>query len=145
MTKTIDDLTLDITQEIEIKAAPGDTFRAMLGQLADIRPRPDADSMNMVLEEWPGGRWFRDLGQGQGHLWGFVQVIKPPTLLEIAGPMFMSYAAAGHLQLRLAPIAGGTLVTLRHCAVGMIDEQHRQGVNDGWQKILEQIKQAAEK
>lgn len=67
--------------------------------------------MPMVLEEWPGGRWFRDLGNGQGHLWGFVQVIKPPTLIEIQGPMFMSYAAAGHLQLRLTQIPGGTELT----------------------------------
>jgi hypothetical protein len=144
-TKTIEDLTLDITQEIEIKAAPGDTFRSMIAQLSQMRPNPDADSMNLVLEQWPGGRWFRDLGNSQGHLWGFVQVIKPPTLLEITGPMFMSYPAAGHLQLRLAPIAGGTLITLRHRALGMIDEQHRQGVNDGWKQILEQIKQGAEK
>jgi uncharacterized protein YndB with AHSA1/START domain len=138
-------LTFDVSQEIEIKAAPGDTFRAVLGQLAEMRPNPDADSMHLVLEQWPGGRWFRDLGNGQGHLWGFVQVIKPPTLLEITGPMFMSYPVAGHLALRLTPIAGGTLVTLRHRALGMIDEKHREGVNDGWRKILEQIKQAAEK
>ena len=24
----------------------------------------------MKLEAWPGGRWFRDLGDGNGHLWG---------------------------------------------------------------------------
>jgi hypothetical protein len=144
-TTTIEDLTLDITQEIEIKAAPGDAFRSMLAQLSEMKPNPDADSMHLVLEQWPGGRWFRDLGNSQGHLWGFVQVIKPPTLLEITGPMFMSYPAAGHLQFRLTPIAGGTLVTLRHRALGMIDDQHRQGATDGWRKILEQIKQAAEK
>lgn len=139
------DLTLDITQEIEIKAAPGDTFRSIVAQLSEMRPNPDADSMHLVLEQWPGGRWFRDLGNGQGHLWGFIQVIKPPTLLEITGPMFMSYPAAGHLQLRATPIAGGTLLTLRHRVLGMIDEQHRQGVNDGWKRILEQVKAGAEK
>jgi Activator of Hsp90 ATPase homolog 1-like protein len=142
---TLDDLTLDVSQEIEIKAATGDVFRSMLAELADMRPNPDADSMKLVLEQWPGGRWFRDLGNQQGHLWGFIQVIKPPTLLEIAGPMFMSYPAAGHLQLRLSPIAGGTLVTLRHRALGMIEDQHRQGVSDGWRKILERIKEGAEK
>ncbi len=143
--QAIEDLTFDIAQEIEIKAAPGDTFRSMLAQLEQMRPNPEADSMHLVLEQWPGGRWFRDLGNSQGHLWGFVQVIKPPTLLEITGPMFMSYPAAGHLQFRLAPIAGGTLVTLRHRALGMIDDQHRQGAKDGWKRILEQIKQDAEK
>ena len=41
----------------------------------------------MKIEPWPGGRWYRDLGNNAGHLWGHVQVIKPPTLLEICGPL----------------------------------------------------------
>jgi hypothetical protein len=45
----------------------------------------------MILEQWPGGRWSRDHGNGIGHLWGHVQVIKPPVLLELSGLMFMSY------------------------------------------------------
>jgi len=140
----LDELTLDVSQEIEIKAAPGTVFRSMIAGLSHIMGG-DGIAMDLTLEEWPGGRWFRDLGNGQGHLWGFVQVIKPPTLLEITGPMFMSYPVAGHLALRLTPIAGGTLVALRHRALGMIDDKHREGVNDGWRQILEQIKQAAEK
>jgi activator of Hsp90 ATPase-like protein len=143
---TLDDLTLDVSQEIEVKAATGDVFRAMLSRLADqMAPPQDGKSLQLVLEAWPGGRWFRDLGNQQGHLWGFVQVIKPPTLLEIAGPMMMSYPVSGHVQFRLAQIAGGTLLTMRHRALGMIDEQHRQGVGTGWQKILKHIKEGAEK
>jgi hypothetical protein len=140
------ELTLDVAQEIEIKAAPGDVFRSMLrGISEEMAPQPDGKSLQMVLEEWPGGRWFRDLGNGQGHLWGFVQVIKPPTILEIAGPMMMSYPVAGHLQMRCAQIAGGTLLTLRHRAFGLIDDNHRQGVVAGWQKILDTIQANAEK
>ena len=41
--------------------------------------------MPFKLEAWPGGRWFRDLGNNAGHLWGHVRVIKPPALLEISG------------------------------------------------------------
>ena len=100
--------------------------------------------MPMVLEEWPGGRWFRDLGNGQGHLWGFVQVIKPPTLIEIQGPMFMSYAAAGHIQFRLTPVAGGTELYLRHRVLGMIEEAHRQGVTEGWGQFLADVKRLSE-
>ena len=140
----LDDLTLDLSQELEIKAAPGDVFRSLAGQLAAI-PGGDGKSMQLVLESWPGGRWFRDLGNGQGHLWGFVQVIKPPTLLEITGPIMMSYPVAGHLQIRLAPIAGGTLLTLRHRALGMIDPQHREGLSMGWGKVLQAIKEGTEK
>src|SRR5262249_24326425 len=90
------DLTVVISKEIEIKAAAGTVFRNMIGQLSRIMGG-DGNLMELTLEEWPGGRWFRDLGNGQGHLWGFVRVIKPPTLLEIYGPLMMSYPVAGHL------------------------------------------------
>ena len=65
--------------------------------------------------------------------------MKPPTLLEIHGPMFMSYPVAGHLQIRLAETPGGTRVTLRHRAFGLIEDAHRQGVVEGWRKILSGI------
>jgi hypothetical protein len=51
-----------------------------------------------VIEPWPGGRWYRDLGNETGHLSGHAQVIKPPTLLEFNGPMFMSFPAVNHVQ-----------------------------------------------
>ena len=63
--------------------------------------------MQMILEQWPGGRWFRDRGNGIGHLWGHVQVIKPPVLLELSGPLLMSYPAMNHIEVRLDQIAEG--------------------------------------
>ena len=105
---------------------------------------PDGKPMPLVLEEWPGGRWFRDLGKNQGHLWGLVQVIKPPTLLEIHGPLFMSYAVTGHVQFRISQTADGAELSIRHQAVGMIDGQHREGVTSGWQSMLDRVKSASE-
>jgi uncharacterized protein YndB with AHSA1/START domain len=140
----LDELTFDVSQEVEIKAAPGTVFKNMTTQLAQI-VGGDEKPMNFVLEEWPGGRWFRDLGNGQGHLWGFVQVIKPPTLLEIAGPTMMSYPVSGHVQFRLTPIAGGTLLTFRHRAFGLIVADHRDNVAKGWAQILQKIKEGSEK
>lgn len=140
----LDELTFDVSQEVEIKAAPGTVFRNMTSQLSEIMGG-DEKPMNFVLEEWPGGRWFRDLGNGQGHLWGLVQVIKPPTLLEVTGPMMMSYPVSGHVQFRLTQIAGGTLLALRHRAFGLIVADHRENVNKGWALILKKIKEGAEK
>ena len=138
------ELTLDITQSVEINAALGDAYQAMVRRLSVDNSTPDNKPMPMVLEEWPGGRWFRDLGNGQGHLWGFVQVIKPPTLIEIQGPMFMSYAVAGHLQLRLTQIPGGAELSLRHRVLGMVEEAHRAGVTHGWDYFLGGVKRLAE-
>jgi uncharacterized protein YndB with AHSA1/START domain len=142
---SLNDLTLEISQELTIRAAPGDVFQGLLRRLGEENTSMDGRSLSLVLEPWPGGRWFRDLGGQEGHLWGFVQVIKPPTLLEITGPLFMSYPAANHLQFRLAPVGGGTRVELRHRALGLIDEQHRTGVKAGWEHMLKAVKERAEK
>jgi hypothetical protein len=140
----IKDLTLDLSQSIEMNVAIGDAYKALIHRLTDEHSAPNNKSIPMVLEEWPGGRWFRDLGNGQGHLWGFVQVIKPPTLIEIQGPMFMSYAVAGHLQFRLTQISGGVELHLRHRVLGLVDDEHRTGVVSGWDHFLKGVKQLSE-
>ena len=141
---TIDELTLDLEQQIECKADIGDVFKRMLHRFGEGSTNPNGESMQMILEQWPGGRWFRDRGNGIGHLWGHVQVIKPPTLLELSGPMFMSYPAMNHLEVKLDPVPGGTKVTLRHRAIGMIAQQHREGVTNGWKHYLESIRKDSE-
>src|SRR5262252_6532906 len=133
---TLNDLTLDITQAIDVKADIGDVFRSVLHRLGEGSTNPAGESMQMILEQWPGGRWFRDRGNGIGHLWGHVQVIKPPVLLELSGPMFMSYPALNHVEIKLDQIAGGTKVMLRHRSIGLLDETHRQNIGSGWKHYL---------
>ncbi|HQU93551.1 MAG TPA: SRPBCC domain-containing protein [Pyrinomonadaceae bacterium] len=136
----LEQLTLDIEQSTEIKADIGDVYKRTLHRLGEGNAARDGTSLNMILEEWAGGRWFRDRGEGIQHLWGHVQVIKPPVLIELSGPMFMSYPAINHLEIKLEKIAGGTNLTLRHRAIGMIADDHRQGIGEGWKKILEMLK-----
>ena len=101
--------------------------------------------MPMKLEDWPGGRWFRDLGNGNGHYWGHVQAIKRPTLLEFTGPLFMSYPIISNVQYRLSEESGGTLIKFHHTALGLIEDQHRAGVGKGWTHINNRIRERAEK
>jgi hypothetical protein len=136
--------TIDITKEMRIKATPTVVFAALLEQIGPGSETPDGASLQMKLEAWPGGRWFRDLGNNAGHLWGHVQVIKPPTLLEISGPMFMSYPAISHLQYRIAADGAGSKLTLTHKAMGLIPAEHREGVGQGWEHWMQQIQMRAE-
>jgi uncharacterized protein YndB with AHSA1/START domain len=140
----LEDLTLDVEQHNEISAPPEKVFPAMLHMLGKGSTRPDGESMHMDLEPKAGGRWYRDRGNGIGHLWGFVQVIKPPELLELSGPMFMSYPALNHLEAKVEKTAGGSRVTYRHRAIGMIDPEHRKGVSTGWTHMLKQLKKVCE-
>ncbi len=140
----IEDLTLNITQEIHVKASLETTFAALLEQLGPYNDTPDGQAMALKIEPWPGGRWYRDLGGENGHLWGHVQAIKRPTLLEFSGPLFMSYPVSNNLQYRLSELDGGTLIKFRHTALGLIIEEHRTGVNRGWSHIHENIRKRAE-
>ena len=139
----IESLTLVINQEIHVKASLETTFEALLEQIGPENETPE-QKMPMKLEAWPGGRWFRDLGNDDGHLWGHVQSIKRPMLLEITGPLFMSYAVANNLQYRLSEEKGGTLIRFHHKAFGVIQEEHRRGVSKGWTSMNERIKERAE-
>jgi uncharacterized protein YndB with AHSA1/START domain len=140
----IEDLTLGITEEIRVRAPLEATFAALLEQLGPFNETTEAKPMPMKLEAWPGGRWYRDLGDNNGHFWGVVQAIKRPTLLEITGPLFMSYPVVSNLQYRLNEIDGGTLIVFHHTALGLILEDHRKGVTGGWKYIHEGVRKRAE-
>ena len=136
---------LRIQQEINIDAPVDVAFEALLEQLGPASEMPDGKPMPMKIEPWPGGRWSRDLGNNAGHLWGHVQVIKPPKLLEITGPLFMSYAAINHVQYRLTEQGAGTRLALIHRAMGEIPPEHRDGMPEGWDYILKKTRERAER
>ena len=136
--------TIDIVKEIEIAAPIEIAFEAVLEEMGPGGQMPDGTPFPKKLEAWPGGRWYRDLGNNTGHFWGHVQVIKPPTLLEICGPMFMSYPAASHLQYRLTAEGKITRLKLTHRAFGQIPTQHQEGVKMGWEYGIQRIRQIAE-
>jgi hypothetical protein len=140
--------TLDIRREVVVAAPIEITFESVLEELGPGSELPDGKAFPMKIEAWPGGRWYRDLGESGGHpcghLWGHVQVIKAPTLLELVGPMPMSYPAINHVQYRLTAEGNGTRLSLVHRAMGLIPQEHRDGMPEGWQHGLGRIKQIAE-
>lgn len=139
----IENLSFTITQEIRVDASIEVTFESLLEQLVD-NEMSDGTKMPMKLEPWPGGRWYRDLGNNNGHLWAHVQAIKRPTLLEFTGPLMMSYAVANNVQYRLSEADGVTTIKFRHSAFGLITDEHRKGVSGGWGHINECIRRRAE-
>ena len=131
---------------IEIAAPIDIVFEAILEQMGPRNETPDGKPLPMKIEPWPGGRWFRDLGNNAGHLWGHVQSIKQPTLLEIYGPLFMSAPVMSHVLYRLMAEGAGTRVKFSHRAIGQIDPHLQDGarVGEGWSSIIGRIRKAAE-
>jgi uncharacterized protein YndB with AHSA1/START domain len=141
---TLEKLTLNLTKEIRVRASLENTFEALLEQMGPENGSPEA-KMPMKIEPWPGGRWYRDLGGDNGHYWATVQAIKRPGLLELCGPLFMSYPVTNNLQYRLTKTEDGTLITFRHTAFGFIPDDVREGMAQGWAELWERIQRAAEK
>ena len=137
----------EILKDEEIAAPIEIVFETILEQMGPHNEGAENSPMPMKLEAWPGGRWFRDLGSNTGHFWGQVQAIKPPTLLEICGPLFMSSPTASNIQYRLTEANGVTRVQFVHRAMGLIPEGLRDGtnVNKGWGSLLTRIRNSAEK
>jgi len=146
MTATVKEGVLEafeIIKEEQIAAPIDIVFETILEQMGPFNATPEKP-MPMVLEAWPGGRWYRDLGNNTGHYWGAVQAIKAPSLLEIWGPLFMSSPAVSNLQYRLTEDNGITRLRFVHRAMGWIGENER-GVNEGWKDLMARIRAAVAK
>lgn len=140
----IDDLTLNVTEEIHVRASLEVTFAALLEQLGPQSDTPDGKPMPLKIEPWPGGRWYRDLGGNNGHFWGNVQAIKRPSLLEFSGPLMLSFPCVSNVQYRLTEKDGGTLITFRHTAMGFIQDQQKEQMTMGWGAMNDRVRKVAE-
>lgn len=137
--------TFTINEEIFVKASLEKTFASLIAEMGRLNQSPDGSQlMPLILEAHPGGRWYRDLGGDNGHLWGFVQSIKRPVLLEIWGPLFMSTAATSNLLYRLKEQDGGSLITFKHTLVGPFPEDQRPLLASGWTSLHARVRQSAE-
>lgn len=141
---TIESLTLNLSQEIHVQAPLEATFAALLEQIGTQNETHDGKPMPMKIEPWPGGRWYRDLGDNNGHFWALVQAIKRPTLLELTGPLFMSAPVVSNLQYRLSEEGEGTLITFRHTALGFVPDDYKDGMTQGWSHLLSRVRRQAE-
>ena len=136
--------TFTIREEIHVRASLEKTFASLLSEMGPRNQTPEGTPLPMIIEARVGGRWFRDLGGDNGHLWGFVQSIRRPALLEIWGPLFMSTAATSNLMYRLSELNGGTLITFTHTVVGPFPEDHRPKLGAGWTALHARVRAAAE-
>ena len=136
--------TFTIKEEIHVRASLEKTFASLLSEMGPRNQAPDGTPLPMIIEARVGGRWFRDLGGESGHLWGFVQSIKRPSLLEFWGPLFLSTATNSNLIYRLSEVDGGTLISFKHTLVGPVPDDFREHMAPGWEAIHARAKKQAE-
>lgn len=136
---------LEFRMELErrIEAPIEDVWEAMLTEVGPEFGGEDGSEMRLKVEPFPGGRWFRDFGDGAGHLWGHVQAIRPHTLFELTGPLFMSAPVSNNLQYRLSHEDGVTTLRFVHSAYGPLPEGVQEGMPEGWTDHVDRIERRA--
>ena len=140
----MENTTLDFEERITVNSNIDKVFDQLVFRFSEGNTGQGKSPMPMKLELYPGGRWYRDTGENEGHLWGFVQSIKSPKLLEFYGQLFMSYPVSNHIIIRLNETENGTEIVFRHTAVGLIEKDHREGLGKGWKEMLLDIKERCE-
>lgn len=128
-TKAEDVQILDLAKEIEIAASIDLVYESLLEQMGQYCQNADGDPIPMIVEQWPGGRWYRDLGGNTGWCWGHVQVIEPPARLEIWGPHFVQYPAVAHFQYLLSERDGLTSLKFHYRVIGLLKDEDRASVS----------------
>jgi len=127
--------TLGVTRDIDI------VFETVLEQMGPFMQCPGGPPLTMTLEAWPGGRWFRELGNKTGQLWGHVQSISPPSRLELQGPMFIAAPVLCHILYQLNSEGGQTHIAFSHRIVGLIPPDLLDGIeiNQGWTNLFDRL------
>jgi hypothetical protein len=145
ITNLVEKLTVTYSEEIRVRASLEDTFAAVLEEIGPYHEFEPGKPLPMKIEAWPGGRWYRDLGDDNGHCWGHVQAIKRPTLLEISGPLMMSYPTVSNIQYRLSRVGDETVIKFHHIALGFLKDEHKAGFTSIWKHIHHKLKTRVDK
>lgn len=102
-------------------------------------------SPDLRLEPRLGGRFYEAWGEGEGALWGTVIFIRSPEVLRLSGPLGMNTAVNSVYEFGLGTKGKGTVLTLKHQAIGFLDSKWKKAHKEGWQELWKHLKEFAEK
>lgn len=133
--------TLEIEQEVEIKAPPARVFRALTDDIglwwgAPYLQNADA-ATDMILEARPGGLMKEVTRGGDGAVWGTVQEVRRDRLLVLEGRMGMRPAIFARTTFDLSDSdAKATRIAFSVRAVGSFTAEHQEIFGGGLGDLL---------
>jgi DNA-binding transcriptional ArsR family regulator/uncharacterized protein YndB with AHSA1/START domain len=132
-------VTLNIEQQIDLKAPPAEVFRALTLDIGEWWGQPYLldDARDIVLDPVPGGLLKQLTRDGGGNVMCAVQAVRRDRLLALNGTMGMPGAVFGSLRFELEPVRGGsTRLLLKHWALGDLSPATKDHFAKGWNELL---------
>jgi uncharacterized protein YndB with AHSA1/START domain len=129
----------EIRHDIHYGVDAAKLFAALTGDVsawwgAPYLVRPDATAMQvdprvggLMQEVWPGGG---------GALWGVVNEVRAPEVLELQGPLGFAWPTRCKLRLELVQRAVGTRLSFVLKVAGDIGRVQQQEFEDAWLELL---------
>lgn len=102
------------------------------------------ESPRLRLDARPGGRFREEWGDGEGALWGTVVFIRRPEVLRLSGPLGMHTPVSSVYEFGLREKGAGTVLTLSHRCIGLIDSGWKAAHEEGWRELWTHLKALAE-
>lgn len=135
-------------QEIAISAPPAKVWSALThpGTWFFFNPDP-ATHAKHTFDLRPGGQWISESKNGNSALIATVLLIEPGTLLRLSGPIGLSHLPLSTVVIfELQPQNDGQSTLLKVCmrSTGLMDAEVETRYQGAWQRLLPQLKAAAE-
>ncbi len=129
--------SFQINQEIKINASPEKVFAHLTNDITawwdhGFSENPKA----IILEPKFGGRFYEDMGNGDGVIYCNVMHVVKNKKLVMQGAMGMQGAVFGNIAFELLGDGKSTILKLAHHAFGDISDDHKKNYTAGWQSLL---------
>jgi DNA-binding transcriptional ArsR family regulator/uncharacterized protein YndB with AHSA1/START domain len=132
-------VTLNIEQQIDLRAPPAEVFRALTLDIGEWWGQPYLlnDARDIVLDPVPGGLVKQLTRDGGGNVMYTVQSIRRDRLLVLSGTMGMPDAVLGNVRFELEAVrGGGTRLILKQWALGDLSPATKERFTKGWDELL---------
>ena len=99
-----------------------------------IGPDPKA----LLIEPRLGGRMYEDWGDGEGMIWGHVNMVRSPELLQIVGDCSKDFGGPSRhiMTWNLEQDGGTTRLRLEHSIHGHVTAQVEENTSAGWKRLF---------